>query len=269
MNKKLTLSFVSALVATSAMASVVTYDPNNTPTKITGDAYVKLSVPTDVEEAVFDGAGRTDLYYVVMDTATPNDAADITIINGFTARRNGTGEILHFKQNVANVGKDAVMTLKQGTYDFATSDLSMLTITAQTSAADIYDTTRAMVFDADTTSNIFTSSARMQGINGAKIISKGNMNIYNTAYTTAVPSNVAYGQLYTVGTFEQQSGTITANDLLVESNNARFNGTLNLKQAVASGSHYPIDIKDAKSLTFGADAKVTTTAGSRIRLGSN
>ena len=269
MNKKLTLSFVSALVATSAMASVVTYDPDNTPTKITGDALVKLSVPTGVEEAVFDGAGRTDLYYVIMNTANPNEDADITIVNGFSAVRNGTGEILTFKQAAAGAGKDAVMTLKQGTYNFATSDLSELIITAQTSAADINDTTRAIVFDADTTSNIFTSTARFQGINGAKIVSKGNMNIYNTAYTTAVPSNVAYGQLYTIGTFIQESGTITANDLLVESVNARFNGTLNLKQAVASGSHYPIDIKDAKSLTLGADAKVTTTAGSRIRLGSN
>jgi hypothetical protein len=121
------------------------------------------------------------------------------------------------------------------------------------------------VFDSSTTTNLFTSKARFQGVKSAKVVSKGTINIYNTTYTTSVPSDVAYGQLYTYGTFVQESGTINANDMLVESVNCNINGTLNLKQK-SGATHYPIIINNQRGLTFGKDAKLTTTANSRIQL---
>ena len=264
MKTKIISTLISALVASSAFA--VTYDPKNSPTPLGKDGtYVQLSAPVDTTEAIFDGQGQNNLFYVILDTSNPEQDANFTIINGFTAKRNTEGnEILTFKQQSPSKGIDATLTLKDGTYNFAKSDTSELIITSQ-GYADGVKSNRAVVFDSSTTTNLFTSTAKFQGTKSAKVVSKGTINIYNTTYTTSVPSDVAYGQLHTYGTFVQESGTINANDMLVESVNCNINGTLNLKQK-SGATHYPVVIKDNRGLTFGKDAKLTTTANSRIQL---
>ena len=273
------LSIITLLFfATSAMAlnplvyTEADYASESKIKKLTsGDAYIQLSAESSITEAIYDLSAK-NLFFVTLLSSTGAPDANYTIVNGLNAHRTnantGLDEIVTFIAPSTGDGLNSTLTFKQGTYNFSIENQAMLVFTAR-GKADGLNGNRAIIFDSDSTTNIFSSSAKMQGLQSAKIVSRGTMNIYNTAYTTAVPSDVKYGQLYTVGTFIQESGTITANDLLVESNNARFNGTLNLKQAVASGTHISIDIKDAKSLTLGADAKVTTTTGSRIRLGLN
>ena len=263
MKTKTISTLISVLVASSAFA--VTYDPANSPTPLGKDGtYVQLSAPEGTTDAIFDGQGQSDLYYVVLSKSNPEEDANFTIVNGFSAIRGGTGEILTFKQQSASKGIDATLTLKDGTYNLATSDASELIVTSAGYTNGV-NSSRAIVFDSSTTTNLFTSSAKFQGVTSAKVVSKGTINVYNTTYTTSVPSDVAYGQLHTYGTFIQESGTINANDMLVESVNCNINGTLNLKQKSGS-THYPVKISDQRGLTFGKDAKLTTTANSRIQL---
>ena len=122
MKTKTISTLISALVASSAFA--VTYDSNNSPTPLGTDPLVKLSAPAKTTEAIFDGQGRNDLYFVILDSSNPEQDANFTIVNGFSAKRTGTGEILTFKQQSASKGIDATLTFKDGTYKFATSDTS-------------------------------------------------------------------------------------------------------------------------------------------------
>jgi len=229
----------------------------NTPTN-TGGAVASMTIDDGVYNFAVSGLGEsvptviTSTVYASKNVST----VDRSIVYG----ANSTANV--FAQSFGFAGGANTSHVIKGTFNIYNSPAPIDSMATKSSDVEIpanpvygnTTATTALIIDGGT-----LNTSYMSGTGAITVKSGGTINAGSQALTLAG-----------TGTFTSNAGsTITANNLVVASTGTyTINGTLNLTQA--SGSvHYPLEISSGRTLIFGEDADVFTTANSRIKLGAN
>ncbi len=300
----------------SATSMALDYTVDNIPDFVeikssTNNMYtIDLSAGEGVDLAKFDAAENANIFYLFTKEAAPNPNASYLIAYGANIIRTDTSDLsVGLRTPSSEGGRDATMTFASGTYnigtktttnDSATPSLSKngvaLTIWGANATETASTDERAIIFDSDSTLNVYSTKLNLYSHTNTSFILKGTVNVFNHAiqalnqYTTETPTNPIYGRLVVnnrtgidgKGTIIVDGGTVNTSEVYQAIEGSKIK-VINAGKINLYGDAVSLNIKD---FTLGDETastmesikatgtltiegtNFTSLAGSKIEVGS-